>query len=107
MMIKKLELWLNIVHYCFYKAEYRRYYWSNKLNPFMLLGKIPAVRRKFEELGTTHKDTVNKVWNDKRFGFGIMISGGTDYSHLSKPFIPSSFNMWWPSWNRYLKYLKN
>lgn len=49
---------------------------SNKLNPFMLLGKIPAVKRKFEEQGTTHLDVVNKVWTDKRFGFGIMISGG-------------------------------
>lgn len=75
-MIGKIELWLNIVHYCLYKAEYRRYYWTNKLNPFMLLGKIPAVKRKFEEEGTSHSEVVNKVWGDKRYGFGIMISGG-------------------------------
>lgn len=75
-MMGKIELWLNIVHYCFYKAEHRRYYWSNKLNPFMLLGKIPAVKRKFEEQGTSHSEVVNKVWNDKRLGFGIMVSGG-------------------------------
>ena len=72
----KIELWLNIVHYCFYKAEYRRHMLSNKLNPFVLLGKIPAVKRKFEEQGTTLLDTTNKIWTDKRFGFGIMISGG-------------------------------
>jgi hypothetical protein len=49
---------------------------SNKLNPFLLFGKIPAVKKKFEEQGTTHLDVVNKVWTDKRYGFGIMISGG-------------------------------
>jgi uncharacterized integral membrane protein len=49
---------------------------SNNVNPFLLLGKIPAVKKKFEEQGTTHRDVVNKVWTDKRFGFGIMISGG-------------------------------
>ncbi|MEQ9405826.1 MAG: hypothetical protein RIM99_19700 [Cyclobacteriaceae bacterium] len=42
----------------------------------MLLGKIPAVKRKFEEQGTSHSEVVNKVWNDKRLGFGIMVSGG-------------------------------
>jgi RHS repeat-associated protein len=45
---------------------------------------------------------------DAYFQVGRAIAfGGPDYSHLSKPFIPSSFNMWRPSWNRYLKYLKN
>lgn len=42
----------------------------------MLLGKIPAVKRKFEEQGTSQEEVVNKVWGDKRYGFGIMISGG-------------------------------
>ncbi|ELR68095.1 hypothetical protein C900_01155 [Fulvivirga imtechensis AK7] len=49
---------------------------SNKINPFVLIGKLPAVKRKFEEQGTTLLDTTNKIWTDKRFGFGIMISGG-------------------------------
>lgn len=75
-MIEKMELWLNIVHYCLYKADYRLHMLSNKLNPFVLIGKIPAVKRKFEEQGKTHLDVVNKVWTDRRFGFGIMISGG-------------------------------
>ena len=48
----------------------------NKLNPFLLIGKIPAVKRKFEEQGTSQVEVVNKVWGDKRYGFGIMLSGG-------------------------------
>ncbi|MBW3545639.1 MAG: hypothetical protein KY428_08605 [Bacteroidetes bacterium] len=74
-MIKKIELWLNIAHYCFYKADYKLHMLSNKLNPFVLIGKIPAVKRKFEEQGTTHLEVANKVWTDRRFGFGVMISG--------------------------------
>jgi len=75
-MIEKIELWLNILHYCLYKAESRRHVLSNKLNPFVLLGRIPLIKRKFEEQGTTLLDTTSKIWTDKRFGFGIMISGG-------------------------------
>ncbi len=73
--LKTIETYLNIVHYCLYRADYRFHMLSNKVNPFMLLGKIPAVRRKFEEQGTTHSDVVNKIWTEKRFGFGIMVSG--------------------------------
>lgn len=75
-MNQRIELWLNIVHYCIYRAENRRYILFNKLNPFLLLGKIPAVKRKFEEEGTSHKEVVNKLWTDRRYGFGVMISGG-------------------------------
>ena len=71
-----MELWLNIVHYCFYKLDYKLHLLSNKLNPFLLIGKIPAVKRKFEEKGTSQVEVVNKVWGDKRYGFGVMISGG-------------------------------
>lgn len=74
-MIEKLELWLNIVHYCVYKAAYNLHLLLNKLNPFLLIGKIPAVKRKFEEQGTSQIEAVNKVWGDKRYGFSTMASG--------------------------------
>lgn len=76
MMYKIIEISLNIIHYCMYKAYYRLHLLSNKLNPFMLLGRIPAVKKKFEEQGTTHLEVVNEIWADKRYGFLIMISGG-------------------------------
>jgi hypothetical protein len=75
-MIKNIELWLNILHYCIYKADYRLHLLSNKLNPFLIVGKIPAVKRKLEEQGTSLKELGNNVWTDKRYGFGIMLSGG-------------------------------
>jgi hypothetical protein len=75
-MIEKIELWFNIVHYCIYKADYKLHLLSNKLNPFLSLGRIPAVKKKFEEQGTSLKEIGNKVWTDRRYGFGVMISGG-------------------------------
>lgn len=75
-MIGKIELWLNIVHYCIYKADYKLHILANKLNPFLLIGKIPALKRKLEEEGTSLKDVGNKIWTNRRYGFGVMISGG-------------------------------
>lgn len=74
--MKRIEKFLNFIHFCIYKLDYRLHMLSNKLNPFLLIGKLPAVKKKFEEQGTTHLDVVNKLWTDKRNGFGIMISGG-------------------------------
>lgn len=74
-MISRVEIVLNIIHYLIYRLDYRLHMLSNKVNPLLLLGHIPAVKRKFKEQGTTQKDVVNKVWTDERFGFGIMISG--------------------------------
>lgn len=75
-MGEKIEFWLNVFHYYIYKVDYKLHLLFNKINPGFLLGKIPAVKKKFEEQGTTHLEVVNKIWTNKRFGFGIMISGG-------------------------------
>lgn len=71
-----MELFFNIIHYCLYKADSKRHLLSNKLNPFVLIGRIPAVKKKLEEQGTTLLGVTNKVWGDKIHGFSIMISGG-------------------------------
>ena len=75
-MIKKVELLRNTIHYCCYKAEYKRHLLTNKLNPFVLLGEMPVLKRRFEEQGISHMEVVNGLWSDKRFGFSIAISGG-------------------------------
>lgn len=71
-----MELFFNIIHYCLYKADSKRHLLSNKINPFVLIGKLPAVKKKFEEQGTSLLGVTNKIWGDKRYGFSIMISGG-------------------------------
>lgn len=74
-MFMKIEMLFNIIHYCIYVADSKRHIFFNKLNPFVLIGRIPAVKKKFEEQGTTHLEVTNKIWEDKRYGFSIMISG--------------------------------
>ena len=76
-MYRFIEIALNIIHYCLYKVDSKRHLLSNMLNPFVLIGRIPLVRKKFEEQGTTHLEVTNKIWSDKRYGFSIMISGGS------------------------------
>ncbi|MFN4769956.1 MAG: hypothetical protein ACK5JL_07985 [Candidatus Kapaibacterium sp.] len=71
-----MEKFFNIIHYCLYKTHYKMHLLANKLNPFILLGRIPASKRKFQEQGTTLTEVVNKIWGDERYGFSIMISGG-------------------------------
>ena len=71
-----MELFFNIIHFCLYKADSKSHLLSNKLNPFVLIVKIPAVKKKFEEQGTSLLGVTNKIWGDKRYGFSIMISGG-------------------------------
>jgi hypothetical protein len=74
--MKHIENLFNIVHYTLYKIDYKLHFLFNKVNPALLLGRIPALRRKFEEQGTTYIEVVNKLWIDKRYGFGIILSGG-------------------------------
>ena len=59
-----------------YKADFKMHLLSNKINPFVLIGRIPAVKKKLEEQGTSLLGVTNKIWGDKRYGFSIMISGG-------------------------------
>lgn len=73
--MNKFRYLLNAIHYCFYRFDHKLHMLSNKLNPLLLLGKIPMVKKKFIEKGTTHLDVYNKIWTDPRFGFGITIAG--------------------------------
>ncbi len=71
----RMEILLNIIHYCIYKADNKRHLLSNKINPLAQLGKIPAVKRKLEERGINLDEATNKIWADKGYGFSILISG--------------------------------
>lgn len=75
-MVEKVEFWLNVVHYCLFLAANRLHIFSNKVNPFILLGRIPAIKRRLDEQKTSLTEITNKIWLDERFGYNIMISGG-------------------------------
>ncbi|TJZ53595.1 hypothetical protein FAZ15_16300 [Sphingobacterium olei] len=78
-MKDKIENYLNIIHYCLYKAEYRLHFLFNKINPAWLLMKIPFIKRRYEKMGVTRQSINrdnNNLWGDKRFGLSTVAAGG-------------------------------
>jgi len=71
-----MEDYLNILHYVIYKAHYKLHIFFNKLNPFMLLHKLPFVKRRCEKLGIDLKQELNKAFSNKQNGLSVMFSGG-------------------------------
>jgi len=72
----KLEVILNILHYCIYKADYKLRLLFNKINPFMLIHKLPFQKRRYEKLGIDINKVVNQSFSDKRYGLSVMVAGG-------------------------------
>jgi len=71
-----MENYLNILHYCIYKAHYKSHIFFSKLNPFRLIHKLPFQKRRYEELGIDIDQEVNKAFGNKEGGLSIMVSGG-------------------------------
>lgn len=74
--MKTLEFYLNIIHFCYYKAHYKLHLIANKLNPFMLIHKLPFQKRKYEELGIDIQTEIDKAFGDKNFGLSMSVAGG-------------------------------
>lgn len=74
--MKKIESYLNILHFCFYRFDYKLHLWSNKINPFHLVHKLPFQQRRYKELGIDPIKEINKVFGDKSYGFSMMLAGG-------------------------------
>jgi len=74
--MKKIENYLNILHFCFYRFDYKLHLWSNKINPFHLIHKLPFQQRRYKELGVDPIKEINKVFGDKAYGFSMMTAGG-------------------------------
>jgi len=91
--MKKLELYFNILHYCFYKFDYKLHLWSNKINPFNLIHKLPFQKRKYEELGIDIHSEINKAFGSKNYGLSMLVAGGALMSVLFF-FILTLINLW-------------
>lgn len=46
-----MENYLNIIHFCFYKAHYKLHLFIKRINPFNLIHKLPFQEKKYKELG--------------------------------------------------------
>jgi len=71
-----MEKYLNILHYFIYEAYYSLHLFSNKLNPFRLIHRLPFQRRRYEKLGIDIEQEINKAFGDKENGLSIIVSGG-------------------------------
>lgn len=74
--MKAMENYLNIIHFCFYKAHYKMHLLANKINPFNLMHKLPFQKRRYEKLGIDINKEINRSFGDKKFGLSTMVAGG-------------------------------
>lgn len=75
--MKMIEFYLNMVHYCYYKADYKLHLFSNKINPFRLLAEIPFVKRRHKKMGIIDfQKEINKTFSNKTFGLSTTVAGG-------------------------------
>ena len=73
--MKKIELIWNIVYYFVWKFDYKAHLFFNKINPFMLLHKLPFQRRMYERKGINIYNEINYAFKNPRYGLSIMRSG--------------------------------
>jgi len=71
-----VEKYFNIVHFCLYKAICKMLRVTDMFNPFYLIAKIPAVKRRHEKLGIDVHQIVNDMFEDKHHGRIVMYAGG-------------------------------
>jgi hypothetical protein len=72
-----MENYLNILHFCFYKAHYRSHFLANKINPFRLLAETTFIKKRLEKKGIMNiENEINKAFEDKNFGLSMTVAGG-------------------------------
>lgn len=75
--MKTVEFYLNIVHFCYYKAHYKLHLLANKVNPFRLLAEIPVVKRRLEDKGIKNiQKEIDTAFGDKKNGLSTTVVGG-------------------------------
>ncbi|WP_306350835.1 hypothetical protein [Flavobacterium sp. '19STA2R22 D10 B1'] len=74
--MNKLELYLNVIHFCYYKAHYKLHLLTNKINPFRLIHKLPFQKRRYEKLGIDIQKEIDSVFGNKNFGMSVTVAGG-------------------------------
>ena len=74
--MKKIELSLNILHYCIYLLHYKLHLLFSKVNPFTLIHKLPFQKRRYAELGIDIREQIDKAFSDQTFGISVTIAGG-------------------------------
>ena len=74
--MKRIENYLNVLHFCFYRAHYKLHLFANKINPFLLIHKLPFQKRRYEELGIDIYKELDKAFGNKEYGISMTVAGG-------------------------------
>jgi len=75
--MNRIENYLNVLHFCFYKAHYKLHLFANKINPFRLIPKIPIIKRSLEEKGIKNiQNEIDKAFGNKEYGLSMTLAGG-------------------------------
>lgn len=74
--MKRIENYLNVLHFCFYRADYKLHLFANKINPFLLIHKLPFQKRRYEELGIDIYKEIDKAFGNKEYGISMTVAGG-------------------------------
>lgn len=77
LIMKTIEFYLNVVHFCYYKSHYKLHLLANKVNPFRLIAEIPVVKRRHKKMGIINfQKEMDNVFNSKNFGLSTTFAGG-------------------------------
>lgn len=72
-----MENYLNILHFCFYKAHYKSHLYANKINPFRVLVETSFIKKRLEKKGIMNiENEINKAFGNKNFGLSTTVAGG-------------------------------
>jgi hypothetical protein len=74
--MKRIENYLNILHFCLYKLHYKLHLFANIINPFHLIHKLPFQKRKYEELEIDIHKEIDKAFGNKEYGLSMTVAGG-------------------------------
>ena len=74
-----MERFWNIVYYFAYRADYKLHLLSNKINPFVLIHKLPFQKRIYAKMGIDPIEEVNKAFKRPDIGLSSIFSGGLMY----------------------------
>lgn len=73
----KIEFYLNVIHFCYYRAHYKMHLLANKVNPFKLIAEIPFVKKRHKKMGIVDfQKEIDNVFSNKNFGLSMTFAGG-------------------------------
>jgi hypothetical protein len=77
-VLTKMKRSLNILHFSMYLIATKLHSLFNKINPALLLFKIPSVKKRMKDNDGIENPTewLDNLWTDKKDGFSLWYSGG-------------------------------